>query len=104
MKAALLLLVTLAGCAHASYTAQAPTEPQDQALKECRSQSFARYYASRNDGAGVLVGGIVLGPVGAVVGGEIAASSGALTPHDLPRMTEACMAGKGYFANSDNVP
>ena len=94
----------LAGCAHASYTATAPAEPQEQALEECRSQAIKTYYASRNNNAGILLGSVVLGPIGAVVGASLASDSRTLTPADLPRMIETCMAGKGYVANPDNVP
>jgi len=95
-------LLSLSGCTSDHYT---PVDyGMNDALKECRHNTFKKYYDAHanDDKTGVVAGGVLLGPIGAVLGDSIANSGNTLPKLDLNVEMENCMKAKGYTGTSEH--
>ena len=97
-----LVLLVLCGCAHDDYRVVDQSLGSDAAmltdLRACKRASIDRYFSDYREG-GAIIGGALLGPLGAVVGGAID-NSERPSPSIMNRFTEECMRAKGYEGTS----
>ena len=92
-----LILLLLAGCTSSHYVQSpgnaASQEQLDYDQHEC-VHKVMKGAAEANSSAGTIVGGVLLGPLGAIAGNAMA-TSGNVKP-DYNVEIQKCMAAKGY--------
>lgn len=90
------LLVTLTGCTSNHYSPIPNSAGSEAGVQEatntCEHDEVHKYLNSR-DHSGAVAGGVLLGPLGAIVGDSMANQS---PRPDLNVAIENCMAKKGY--------
>lgn len=94
MKKLILLTLLLAGCAtHEEFH---PYNDQTESdWSDCNYKAYQEYEKDRSH-AGVILGALLLGPIGAVTGDSIANPNPTVKDTDIPIIRDKCMKARGY--------
>lgn len=88
-------LLLLAGCTSSHYAPAYGNNASQEQLDSDQSECVHKVMKKASElNAGVLVGGVILGPLGAIAGNAISNSGN--TKPDYNVEIEKCMAAKGY--------
>lgn len=90
----IFILILLSGCAtHPEYKPY--DDNTESTWRSCNFAAWDVYNKDRSSG-GMFIGGILLGPVGAVVGDQLQNQDPKIKPEDVDGIRASCMASKGY--------
>lgn len=101
MKKMMVLLFVLGGCTSNHYS---PTDQDtDKVLADCKTISFKKYNDahSSDNKSGAIVGGVIFGPLGAVMVDAISGEDNSQQKIDLNFEIENCMKKHGYSGVSN---
>lgn len=90
----LLLVLLLSGCAtHESYQPYGSQTEKD--WNDCNHAALLEYYQNRS-AAGGIVGGVLLGPLGAVAGDSVSNNGTCYSWANVAASRKMCMQNLGY--------
>lgn len=103
MKKTFIFLLILTGCAtHDQYKPYNDQTEND--WRDCNHAAFHSYYTGYYEGVGgtgAVAGGVLLGPLGAALGGA-AADDSTIKSSDIDSMRDRCMLARGYKKQKDS--
>lgn len=100
MNRYLIILLAISGCTSSHYT---PVDTgMDETLKSCKTIAFKKYndIHSNDNKSGAVVGGALLGPLGAIIGDGIVGAGNNVQKIDLNAEIQKCMESHGYSGYS----